>query len=434
MNLLIYVNSPTPRLTYITNFLFQELLGLRVQLTNDRVQFQKSTAAKIDYSKEKIDEKAIQIVPHGLLKEKSIHPQNIDLQFYNSLPYFFKTSQSSDFQYDILAASFYLISRYEEYLPFEADKHGRFPASESLAYKAGFLELPVVNLWVLEFKKVLKQRFPQLKFKLPTYRFQPTLDIDMAWSYRFKGWKRTLGGTWNNLKSGAIKELVERPLVLARLKKDPYHVFVHLNELHRKYGINPIYFFLVGTYGEYDKNIAPEVPAMRQLIKENNNQSAIGVHPSYCSNEDLWILRKEVKTLSEITLQPITKSRQHYLKICLPDTYQNLIKAGIQEDYSMGFADEVGFRASVAHSFPWYDLKNEETTSLRIHPFQLMDVTLKEYLNLSPQQAEAKIAQLLETTKQVGGNFQFIWHNSSFSSIGGWEKWKYLYEWVLKRK
>ena len=431
MHLLIYTSFQSPRLAYITEFLFQELLGLKVELTSYFSKFQQSTHAKINYSDQAMSGKVIQIIPHALLQEKSIQTQKIDLQFYNSLPFFFQTAQEADFQYDILAASFYLITRYEEYLPFEADAHSRFSAKESLASRAGFLELPVVNLWVLEFKKVLQQQFPNLKFHPPKYQFQPTLDIDMAWAYRFKGWKRTLGGSWNSLKEGAIKELIDRYLVLSRLKKDPYFIFPYLNELHKKHKVSPVYFFLVGEYGTYDKNILPEVTSMQSLIKETNNSYSIGVHPSYRSNEDLWILRKEAKTLSDITMQPILKSRQHYLKLSFPATYQNLIKAGIQEDYSMGYADEVGFRAGVARSFLWYDLENEEATNLRIHPFQFMEVTLKEYLNLSPKLAEMKMTQLLEITKQVGGNFQFIWHNSSFSSIGGWENWGKLYEWLL---
>lgn len=433
MHLLIYSNFQTPRLAYISNFLFQELLGLKVELTNNLALFKQSTQARINYSNEPIDGKVIQLVPHTLLREKSIQAQKIDLQFYNSLPFFFQTAQEADFQYDIFAASFYLLSRYEEYLPFQADRHGRFSAKESLALKAGFLELPVINLWAVEFQKILQQKFSNLKFQYPKYQFQPTLDIDMAWAYRFKNWKRTLGGSWNSLKTGALQELIGRFLALTRLKSDPYFVFPYLKELHKQYKVDPIYFFQVGAYGEYDKNIDHKVSQMQDLIKETNNQYSIGVHPSYSSNEDLWILRKEVKTLSEITDQPVAKSRQHYLKLRFPETYQNLIKAGIQEDYSMGYADEVGFRAGVAHSFLWYDLQNDEITNLRVHPFIFMEVTLKEYLNLSVEQAEAKITQLLNVTKKVDGSFQFIWHNSSFSSLGGWEKWKKLYEWILRQ-
>jgi len=404
-----------------------------VELTSDKTHFKQSNKAKINYSDQQIEKNELHLTPHHLLKEKSIESQQINVQFQNSLPFFFQTNQNADFQYDIFAASFYLLARYEEYLPFKADEHGRFPASESLASRASFLSLPVVNLWLLAFKKVLLQKFPTLKFQQPKYRFQPTLDIDMAWAYRYKGWKRILGGSWRSLSKGAINDFFERFAVLMRLKKDPYFIFPYFDELHKKYKVSPIFFFLVGIYDKYDKNIPPEHSKMRDLIQAIHRQYPLGVHPSYHSNEDLWILRKEVKTLSDITRRPVLKSRQHYLKLHLPLTYQKLIKAGIQEDYSMGYADQVGFRASVAHSFWWYDLKKEEQTNLRIHPFQIMEVTLKEYLHLSPKQAEAKIIQLIDATKQVGGDFRFIWHNSSFSSIGGWEKWRYLYEWMFQR-
>ncbi|MEL6944821.1 MAG: hypothetical protein AAFO82_19360, partial [Bacteroidota bacterium] len=281
VHLLIYSDFETPRLVYITNLLFQELLGVKVELTSDLARFKQSTHARLNYSEQVVEGKTVQIIPHELLKKKSIEQQTIKLQFQNSLPYFFKTSEEKEFQHDLLASSFYLVTRYEEYLPYEADAHGRFPATASLASRAGFLELPVVNFWVLELKKALQSKFPGLRFQQPQFQFQPTLDIDMAWSYLFKGWKRTLGGSWNSLKKGAIKELIDRFIVLARLKKDPYFIFPYLNPLHKQYKIDPIYFFLIGAYGEYDKNISADIPQMQNLIKETNNHSTIRWMHSY---------------------------------------------------------------------------------------------------------------------------------------------------------
>jgi hypothetical protein len=47
--------------------------------------------------------------------------------------------QIGDLPFDPLAATFYLVSRYEEYLPFIPDEHGRFPAKQSFAFSNGFL-------------------------------------------------------------------------------------------------------------------------------------------------------------------------------------------------------------------------------------------------------------------------------------------------------
>ena len=115
-----------------------------------------------------------------------------------------------------------------------------------------------------------------------------------------------------------------------------------------------------------------------------------------------------------------------------PQTYQNLIAEGIQEDYSMGYPSKPGFRAGTAIAFPWYDLSKEEETTLLVHPLQVMDVTLKEYMDLSPDEAVSSIKNIIEQVRNVHGVFTLCWHNSSFSEIGSWTTWKFVFEDVLK--
>ena len=62
-----------------------------------------------------------------------------------------------------------------------------------------------------------------------------------------------------------------------------------------------------------------------------------------------------------------------------------------------------------------------------IYPFQVMEVTLKEYLKLSPEAAKIHIQQLIATTKSVNGVFCSLWHNSSFSELEGWNDWENVY-------
>ena len=82
--------------------------------------------------------------------------------------------------------------------------------------------------------------------------------------------------------------------------------------------------------------------------------------------------------------------------------------------------------------FYWYDLQLETATSLVVHPFQIMDVTLKEYLHLTPEQAKVSISEMIKTIRSVNGTFCSLWHNSSFSNIGRWEDWKAVYEHLLE--
>ena len=82
--------------------------------------------------------------------------------------------------FDIFGAAFYLISRYEEYLPHTKDNHHRYLAYQSLAYQQHFLELPLVNIWAVELKKVIETQISieiplKNKFKIILQAFQINL-------------------------------------------------------------------------------------------------------------------------------------------------------------------------------------------------------------------------------------------------------------------
>src|SRR3972149_4750237 len=112
----------------------------------------------------------------------------------------------------------------------------------------------------------------------------------------------------------------------------------------------------------------------------------------------------------------IKNSRQHFLKLTLPETYRNLIDLDITDDYTMGFASQVGFRASICNSFNFYDLDMELETNLKIHPFAVMEGTLKNNMNIHRDDALQKIKQLIDEVKTVNGQFISLWHNDTLSN------------------
>jgi hypothetical protein len=169
---------------------------------------------------------------------------------------------------------------------------------------------------------------------------------------------------------------------------------------------------------------------MGELIKKIQKDFYIGIHPSYHSNSSIDILKKEIQDLSKITNQNITKSRQHYLKIKFPETFRNLIEVGIKEDFSMGYPDALGFRLGTSFPVNWYDFKKEKITSLILIPFSIMDVTLKKYLQISPEEACLEIDFILRNSSHLN----FIWHNSNLSKIDKWEKWDSVLKYLLTFK
>ncbi len=427
--ILIYTSKLTPRLSYIMEYLFTQLLRVDYELITNITLFSNSHSPKINYSSSRIDDE-IHIPPVALLFETNIQPQGINLVQKNNLTYFFENDSLIGF--DIFAASFYLISRYEEYLPFKADQYGRFPASESLAYQADFLQTPIIHHWTTLLKKQLHQLFPSLDFPSTRFTFQPTFDVDLAWAYLHRGLFRTAANLGKDLLTLDFTQLNHRLKVLTYQAPDPFFVFDELKIIHQKYYLSPIFFFLLGDYGKFDKNIPHHNPSLQHLITTLNTDYQVGIHPSYAANEQPQQLKKEIKRLNTILKKDISLSRQHFLKISFPTTYQNLINNHIQHDYSMGYAEQTGFRASVAQPFLWYNLKKETTTYLWIHPFQVMEVTLKHYLKLTPEQGLEKTKKIIDSVVEVNGNFTLLWHNSSFSALDNWQEWKWVYEEILK--
>lgn len=429
MDILIYTPNISARIEYTIQFVFERLLGLEVALTSQKDEWKHSTENRLNYSSEAIGTTAFFIPAHPILTSEGIQPQSIEVHHDLLYPYFFtRSNPEADLPFDLFAMTFYLLSRYEEYLPFEADQFGRFTASQSLAFQEQFLRMPLIDLWVKELQKLLTEQFPDLIFSNPAYRFLPTYDIDYAWAFLHKGFLRTLGAYGRDLIQLNFPSIADRLKCQSQLQQDPFYKFDFLDELHEGTGLTPIYFFLLGDFAKYDKNIAHDIPAFQTLINEVATQYTVGIHPSFQSNEAPERIAMEQERLAKITGQSIVNSRQHFLRLQLPDTYLRLINTGIRQDYSMGYAADIGFRAGTAHDFPWFDLKSNAATELQVFPFQVMDVTLKQYLKYEPKQAFEEVLSVIQYCRQVGGRFCTLWHNSSFAEKDGWTaEWIKLY-------
>ena len=418
---LIYSHITSPRLQYTCSFIFKELLGIDFSITVDSEEFKNYKGAKINYSNSKILDSGFNIQNHSLLFESNIKEQDVSCFVVNNYKGFFNT-HNSDWPFDIFAAVFYLISRYEEYLPHTKDMYGRYSHKNSLAFKEGFLQLPLVNIWVRGFAAALKKKFPDLNVAFPAFNFVPTYDIDIAYAYKYKGFVRNIGSF---LKLPSI----ERIKVLARLQKDPFDTYDSLNELHRRNNLHPLYFFLVAEKnGRYDKHILPHKNVMWQLVRQHAKKYTLGIHPSWQSGDTFSLLKKEKGYLEEMSEKIIANSRQHYIRFNLPEGYQKLINSGLKEDYSMGYGSINGFRASVASAYYWYDLSKEEQTDLRIHPFCFMDANSFYEQQYTAAQAYDEMLHYYKVCKDVNGTLITIWHNNFLGSAKEFNGWKEVYE------
>ena len=430
--LLVFVPKETGRVKFVFRLVFKELLKIKCTLTSNLDEFLSADSAKIVYADKPYSDD-IFFKSTDLLFQRGI--ENIDLDYveYEGLNCLFPVyDKNSSLPFDVFSAIFYFVSRYEEYQPYVPDEHGRFTARLSTSFELKILNKPVVNIWSLKIRNIILSKYPNFDFPKRNYRFRPTYDIDSAFAYAQKGFVRSLGGYLMSLKDFNWNEIIQRTRVLFSGFKDPFDTFDLQIEYQRRYNLRPIYFFLFGHYGEFDKNINTRNRTFRFLIKKMGDYGLIGIHPSYYSSDSPETLHKEIKYLEAVVNKDITLSRQHFLRVNLPSTYQNLIEEDITDDYSMGYASLPGFRAGICNPFNFYDLDLEIETKLRVHPFMVMDGTLNDYMKLTPTDAIDEIKKLIDEVKAVDGTFTSLWHNEPLSDEKRWKGWRKVYEALLE--
>lgn len=430
--LLVYTEKITPRFRYIARLLLRDLLGQELRFTSEVEEYLQTTLPKINYSKNPL-QSGIFIQAANLLFETDIFQQEFQVSKVGDIHTFFLSGKQSALPFDPFAASFYLVSRYEEYMPFIADEHNRFAARESFMYKQGVLDQPLVNQYAGLLREVLTKFNPGLTIKKPEYRFINSVDIDNAYAYLGKGLVRNTGAYIKDIINLRFGEMRDRTRTFLGMMDDPYETFEHQLGLQEKYGYQTIYFALFSKLGQYDRSLSMHSNRLHKYLKGINDFCEVGIHPSYRSNESTSILEEELHRLEEVLNIDITKSRQHFLKLSFPETYRNLIELEITDDYTMGFAAESGFRAGICTPFRFYDLEYETETPLTVHPFAFMDGTYIYYKKMRPEDAWHEIEKYIKTYRTYGGEFIPIWHNRIFSEREPeWKGWNRIFEEMIK--
>lgn len=420
----IVCNRPSERLKYIAGFL-QDALGIRFDVSAEtRGSFQ------IHYGPHKTLH-GLQIYDSGFLHKKGVESFTPEIKKENGF-IIFPSPPNYDIPFDLFSAIFYLISRYEEYLPFKADIHGRFDPQTSFQYTNDFLLYPVVDEWVGLLRKTLTSHYPKLVLPPRAYRFSSTIDIDSPWAFKYRNTGGNLPGLIKSLIRGDFSNAIYRSKVLSGRLADPYDVYSFIRNLEDEFSFSSLFFFLLRRNGSFDLNHSIGSKHFYKLVRDLSGKRETGIHPSYVSNSRMSMLKEEFRKFEEITGGSPVRSRQHFLILRFPDTYRKLISLGITDDYSMGYASLPGFRAGTTLPFYFYDLGKEQTTALKIHPFVVMDVTLQQYMKQSPEEAIKTVFGLINKIREVGGVFTLLWHNESLSEFGPWKGWRNVFREIIR--
>ena len=425
--LVLFCDNISQRLIYTLSIVFDVVYKADYKLTDDKNEFLQHQGAKLSYSSEIFDG-VPGIIPSEFLNDGSVIEGKPLHGTYNDITHLFP-NEGAFLPFDVFASIFFMVSRYEEYGNFKPDQHGRFPLEQSLAHTLGIHKKAIAHHWCKQLADLLNQYYPDLVTNQKTYQFEVGMDIDNAFAYKHKNPFRTVGALIRSVLNPG--EYAERLAVLTGNQKDPYDNYEYIFTTLSRHKTALKLFFLCARYGPYDKNISPSSKAFKKLVSVAQKYGEIGIHPSYSSNKNST-LENELKTLNKLSGNNIQSSRQHYLMIRFPTTYDALLKAGIKNDYSMGYAESAGFRAGMAMPYPFYHLKDEKTTDLIIHPFAFMESCYIHYQSLESDQIKSEISSMMDEVKSVNGVFHAVWHNEY---LGGKheEKWKEIFEFMLNQ-
>ena len=427
-SILIYSDKRSNRLTYIGNYVFGNRCGLEVSFTNNPAELDVADCPIINYSFD-ANLPGILVRPAKLLFEKWPTLQEIDVDSSGEIPLLFSDSNSK-FGHDPFAAAFYLLSRYEEYLPFVQDVHNRFLSTASILSKYKAVEVPLVDAYISNIRNELKVNYQHIVLSSESFRDEVTVDVDQLLMYRSKGLARTILGAMSDMISRP-KKVPERLSVLLGQSKDPLEVYDEIISKCTSKDIRPIFFFQVGETSQFDLNNPVHIPNVKQRINEIALDSDMGFHPSYFSSENDAQLDLEFERLQSVSNSRISRSRQHYLRYRMPGTFRHLEELGMTSEHSVGFADVNGFRAGTSHPFPFFDLDRDEAGTLMLHPFVFMDICAVRNSENSDVALKSLI-KLRDAVKKYGGVFSTVWHPEVLiglhGSIHAWDLFNHIIE------
>ena len=333
---------------------------------------------------------------------------------------------------DVLGSAFFMLSRYEELVSSERDKYDRFPASASVAYKAGFLDRPIVNEYVEILWHCLKHLWSGLQRRPHAFRIRLSHDVDQPFlllKNSLPQVARTMAGEAFRRKNpvGAMKRPVQ--WAASRLfgpEFDPVYTFNRIMDLGEHHGLHSAFYFIPSvSAGPPDYRYGIGEPGIRRLMSDIAARGhEIGYHASLETYQDAELIQKELGLLQDAcgkigVRQPLNGSRQHYLRVRVPLTLRNLASAGLAYDTTLGFADHAGFRCGTCWEYPFYDLEERRTLTILERPLIVMECSVmdKQYMGMGAGKETLEyMLRLAGHCRRMEGDFTLLWHNTRLVS------------------
>ena len=440
-----------PERRYIITLLLSEFLGLEIVMGEDSAQTKVTiqSASADDDNRLLLRDSLFQTPPDSWLQASSLPTQPLpvwdahkDLSEAlipsNPVPIIYgemlengtwlrQDKGQLELGLDLMGSAFFMLTRYEEIVKPERDKHDRFPASASLAFQEAFLLRPIVNEYLEILWACLKRLWPQLERSSRQYRVLVSHDVDHPSS--------VYGRPWLSVLKEAAKDSLQRRLPrlsaqrlwartqapFERFDDDPYNTFDFLMSLSESYGLSSAFYFITDhSNGDIDGYYTLDMPWVQKLMSRMHERGhEIGLHPSYATYQSVQQTHKEFRRLRQLTAaltieQSEWGGRQHYLRWQAPTSWQNWEDAGLDYDSTLSYADCVGFRCGICYEFSIFNLLTRHQLQLKERPLIIMEASLFSavYMALSNKQALEIARDLIKHCQRYKGDFTLLWHNS----------------------
>lgn len=421
--LLIYTQKLTPRISYIFKHMCLRILGIDAVFTSGIEEFIAHTGPKISYGKKPLGNELF-FQSYGLLEQQGLEAIDVSVKKWGDTFGFFWVSNSSGLPFDIFSASFYMITRYEEYLPHVKDEAGRFMASESLASKEGFLQQPIVDIWAHLFKEKLLEIFPDMEFPKKKIVIHPIIEASQPYAFKQKGIFRSVMGYFNSFVKGKFRNIFNRTQVILGFKRDPFDSFKWIVNKAKRSNFKLTVFFLLGDAVSFNESMNTHRQKFKMLIKFLADYREVGLIFSFNSLNNYEMLKKEKHRMEEITNRALKDTMNSEFLVNLPDIYRHLVELEVRNDFTMVFRDRVGFRAGTCTPFLFYDLDYEVKTPLIVHPIAMTTMAFqKKYAS----DIEKIVLNTMEEIKKVNGTFTMLFSNKDFSSEENNKVWRKIF-------
>ena len=409
--LLIHTQKITPRLDFAFKHICTRILRVKVQFTSVIEVFISHQGPKLSYGRQPMGSELF-IQSQGLLTQRGIEAIEITVQPWRGSVGFFEVGEKSVLPFDIFSATFYLLSRYEEYLPHLKDHLGRYPAEESLAFQEKFLQQPVVDIWAFRFKEVLLQHFPDMQFPSRSFERHHMVEATQPFAYTQRGFLRNFIGYFSDLVNLRMGSFFRRGRVLLRLRKDPFNTFSWMINMTKKSDVKISVFFQLGDSYSFLEGINSKRKKYQMLVKFVGDYTEVGLIFSFHSLPDYELLKVEKHQMDELTHRRLRSSMNDQFLLDLPHSYRNLLELEVEKDVTMVYEDHLGFRAGTCTPFLFYDLDYEIKTPLIIHPLAGTTSALRSH---TKAEMESDIYRLLDSVKSVNGTFSLLFSNRDFT-------------------